>query len=185
MTGKTVLGIVAMVFLTGSGEAGVKKVLFGGGCFWGIEYAFSRLDGVKDSVSGYSGGHVEDPEYKEVCTDTTGHAEVVEVTYDEEKISFGELLEFFFKVHDPTQLNRQGPDYGTQYRSVIYTTDDGQLKEALEYKSRLERSGRYTRPVVTEIAPASEFYRAEDYHQDYVIRTGRGCHINLDFLGKK
>jgi len=140
---------------------------FGGGCFWCVEAVFEQLEGVTDVVSGYAGGRVESPTYQQVCTGLTGHAEVCQIRYDPKKISYTELLEVFFKTHDPTTLNRQGPDVGTQYRSVIFYHDDGQKKLAERAKKELGDAGAFRRPIVTEIAPFTKFYPAEDYHQDY------------------
>lgn len=140
---------------------------FGAGCFWCTEAMFESLRGVKSAVSGYSGGHVKNPSYKEVCTGTTGHAEVIRVCYNPDEISYAELLEAFFLSHDPTQLNRQGADVGTQYRSVIFFHDEEQGRLARENKERLNSSGAFPSPIVTEISPAPEFYPAEDYHQEY------------------
>jgi len=151
---------------------------FGAGCFWGVEEAFRRMPGVLDTAVGYAGGAVENPTYQQVCTDRTGHAEVVRVEYDPEKISYAQLLEAFWKLHDPTTLNRQGPDVGSQYRSVVFAHDEGQAREAEEMKRRLDESGSFPRPIVTEIATAGPFWRAEDYHQRYVQKHGgAGCHI--------
>lgn len=140
---------------------------FGAGCFWCVEAVFLDLKGVKSVVSGYSGGHVENPTYKQVCGGDTGHAEVAQITYDPDAISFEELLEVFWKTHDPTTLNRQGNDVGTQYRSVIFYHDEQQKKLAERYKQKLDASGAFKDPVVTEIVPLEKFYRAEDYHQNY------------------
>ncbi len=150
---------------------------FGGGCFWGVEDGFSKLPGVLNVVSGYMGGDNAFPTYEEVCTGTTGHAEVVKVEYDPAKISFETLAKFFFEIHDPTQLNRQGPDVGTQYRSVIFYTDDEQRKIADKLVGILTEKGL---EVATEISPAVPFFAAEDYHQDFTERTGRGgCHFRV------
>ena len=142
-----------------------EKATFGAGCFWGVEAAFRKMDGVVEAISGYSGGRVKDPSYGDVCTGTTGHAEVVEVEYDPEKVSYEELLETFWDEHDPTQVNRQGPDVGTQYRSAIFFHSPEQ--EAIARSSMEKAQARYNKPIATEIAPVSEFYRAEDYHQRY------------------
>lgn len=144
-----------------------ETATFGAGCFWCVEAMFDGLRGVESAVSGYSGGHVVNPSYKEVCTGTTGHAEVIRVTYDPKTISYEELLEAFFLAHDPTQLNRQGADVGTQYRSVIFFHSQQQEELAREYKDRLDRSGAFDGPIVTEISKAQTFYKAEDYHQEY------------------
>ncbi len=138
---------------------------FGGGCFWCIEAAFKELDGVSRAVSGYAGGHADDPTYREVCSGNTGHAEVVQVEYDPEVIGYDELLEVFFAVHDPTQLNRQGPDRGTQYRSIILYHDEDQREQARAYIEALDEE--YDDDVVTELEPIETFYRAEENHQDY------------------
>ena len=140
---------------------------FGAGCFWCVEAVFERLDGVVKVVSGYSGGEVKNPSYKEVCTGTTGHAEVCQIIFDPEKITYEELLEVFWKTHDPTTLNRQGADVGPQYRSVIFYHSEKQRQEAEYYKKKLEESGIFKDPVVTEIVPFDAFYEAEDYHQEY------------------
>jgi peptide-methionine (S)-S-oxide reductase len=151
----------------------MKKATFGAGCFWGVEAAFRNLDGVVDVAVGYTGGSLENPTYQDVCTDTTGHAEVVEVTYDPARVSYGQLLDLFWSIHDPTTLNRQGPDVGTQYRSAIFYHDEEQKQAALRSVERLAASGRFRRPITTEIAPAPTFYRAEEYHQRYLEKHGR------------
>jgi peptide-methionine (S)-S-oxide reductase len=140
---------------------------FGTGCFWCSEAAFSELKGVISATSGYSGGSTKDPSYEEVCSGTTGHAEVVQVVYDPDSIPYAGLLEVFWTIHDPTSLNRQGADIGTQYRSVIFYHTEEQKRLAEEYKSRLDRSGAFDKPVVTQIVAFSHFYRAEEYHQEY------------------
>ncbi|MDP9426163.1 MAG: peptide-methionine (S)-S-oxide reductase MsrA [Actinomycetota bacterium] len=142
-----------------------EKATFGAGCFWGVEAAFRKMNGVLEATSGYSGGRVKDPSYGDVCSGTTGHAEVVEVEYDPEKVSYEDLLEVFWDEHDPTQVNRQGPDVGTQYRSAIFFHSPEQEAAA---RSSLEKAQpRYKKPIATEITPVAEFYRAEDYHQRY------------------
>ena len=152
---------------------------FGAGCFWGVELAFRRLPGVLDTAVGYTGGHTIDPTYREVCSDLTGHAEVVQVTFDPELTTYETLLDLFWTIHDPTQLNRQGPDVGRQYRSAIFYHDDAQKAAAEESKARLEASGKFRRPIVTQIVPAVPFYRAEEYHQRYLEKTGRAsCSIH-------
>jgi peptide-methionine (S)-S-oxide reductase len=151
----------------------MKKATFGAGCFWGVEATFRKVPGVTDAAVGYLGGTLENPTYKDICTDTTGHAEVVEVEYDPAKVSYDQLLDVFWQVHDPTTLNRQGPDFGTQYRSAIFYHDEEQCAAAQASKERLQASGRFRRPVVTEITPASTFYRAEEYHQRYLEKRGR------------
>jgi peptide-methionine (S)-S-oxide reductase len=151
---------------------------FGAGCFWGIEAAFRQVPGVTDAVVGYAGGHTANPTYQDVCTDGTGHAEVVQVTFDPEQLSYEKLLEVFWKIHDPTQLNRQGPDFGTQYRSAIFFHSPEQEAVARKSKEQAQASGRFRRPIVTEITPASTFYRAEEYHQRYLEKRGAAsCHF--------
>jgi len=140
---------------------------FGAGCFWCIEAQFQMLDGVQSVTSGFSGGTVKNPAYREVCNGTTGHAEVIQIVYDPSKISYDELLAAFWQSHDPTQLNRQGNDIGTQYRSVIYYHNEQQKTLAENYKKQLNASGAWTKPIVTEISPMGTFYKAEDYHQNY------------------
>ena len=140
---------------------------FGGGCFWCTEAIFQRLKGVKKVVSGYSGGKIKNPTYREVCSGLTGHAEVIQVTYDPSETSFAELLEVFFSTHDPTTLNRQGADTGTQYRSVIFYHNEEQKRIAESFKKELNDANAFRKPVVTEISPISDFYAAENYHQDY------------------
>lgn len=145
----------------------METITFGAGCFWCVEAVFQRMKGVEKVVSGYMGGEVPSPTYKMICTGRTGHAEVCQITYDPEKVEFPELLEVFWKTHDPTTLNRQGADVGTQYRSAIFFHNDEQKRVAEEYKIKLDKSGAFGAPIVTEITPASEFYGAEDYHQNY------------------
>ncbi len=162
-------------------EAGgrTERAMFAAGCFWGVEAAFRKVEGVVDAAVGYSGGTRADPTYKEVCTDTTGHAEVVLVTFDPGKVSFRELLEVLWKIHDPTQRNRQGPDVGRQYRSAVFYMDDVQRREAEESRDALARSGKLKGPVATEITRAGTFYRAEEYHQRYFEKNGeQGCAIH-------
>ena len=149
-----------------------EKATFGAGCFWGIEAAFREVTGVRSAAVGYAGGHFENPTYHDVCTGATGHAEVVEVDYDPAEVSYEQLLGVFWGVHDPTTLNRQGPDIGTQYRSAIFFHTPEQEKETRASKDALESSGRFQRTIVTEITPASTFYRAEDYHQQYFEKRG-------------
>jgi peptide-methionine (S)-S-oxide reductase len=150
-----------------------ETVSFGAGCFWQVEEAFRKLDGVVDTAVGYEGGHVPDPTYEQVCTGTTGHAEVTQVAYDPEKVSFEELLAVYWAVHDPTQVDRQGPDIGPQYRSVIFYADDAQ-KEAAE-ASKEAVQAKFKKPIATSIEPATGFYRAEEYHQCYLEkRRGAG-----------
>lgn len=147
-----------------------KKATFGAGCFWGVEAAFRRLDGVSATRVGYAGGTVENPSYEQVCYDKTGHAEVVEVTYDEEKIPYEQLLSVFWAEHDPTQLNRQGPDVGDQYRSAIFVHDEAQRAAAEASRERVQ--ARLSKPVVTQIEDAPPFWEAEDYHQRYLEKRG-------------
>src|SRR5215469_3477965 len=150
----------------------MEKALFGAGCFWGVESFFRQVPGVTDAVSGYAGGTVDNPTYKEVCSDRTGHAEVVEVTFDPSKVSYDALLDVFFANHDPTTLNRQGPDVGSQYRSVIFYHSPEQERAARAKKEKLEASGRFRRPIVTTIEPAPAFWRAEEYDQRYFEKNG-------------
>jgi peptide-methionine (S)-S-oxide reductase len=150
----------------------MAKATFGAGCFWGVESAFRQVKGVTDVAVGYAGGATVNPTYKDVCTDRTGHAEVVEVDYDPSRVSYEELLRVFFEIHDPTQLNRQGPDFGKQYRSVVFFHDAEQEASAEAVIAELERARRYPRPIVTQLAPAPEFYRAEEYHQRYFEKHG-------------
>ena len=155
-----------------------EKATFGAGCFWGVEAAFRQVPGVIATAVGYMGGHLENPTYPDVCTDQTGHAEVVEVTFDPAKVSYEDLLKVFWENHDPTQFNRQGPDYGTQYRTAIFFHSPQQEAAARASKEALDRSGKYPRKIVTEVTPASEFWRAEEYHQQYLEKRGLAtCHI--------
>ena len=149
-----------------------EKATFGAGCFWGVEAAFRQVEGVIATAVGYMGGTVPNPTYPDVCTDKTGHAEVVHVTYDPAKVSYKQLLEVFWRIHDPTTSNRQGPDVGSQYRSVIFFHSRDQEAAAKASKQELGRGGKYSRPIVTEIVAAQTFYRAEEYHQQYVEKAG-------------
>ena len=151
----------------------MKKATFGAGCFWGVETAFRRVPGVVDAAVGYLGGTLANPTYRDVCNGDTGHAEVVEVQYDPERVTYDQLLDVFWASHDPTTPNRQGPDVGTQYRSAIFAHDDEQQAAAVASRDRADASGRFRRPIVTEITPASTFYRAEEYHQRYLEKHGR------------
>ncbi len=153
----------------------MEKATFAAGCFWGVEAEFRELPGVIDTAVGFMGGHAVNPSYRDVCTGTTGHAEVCEVTFDPAVISYDRLLDAFWQMHDPTTRDRQGPDFGTQYRSAIFYHDAEQKRAAEASKAALEASGRYKRPIVTEIAAAGPFYRAEDYHQRYLEKQGRVC----------
>ncbi len=154
-----------------SNNENLEIATFGSGCFWCTEAIFERVNGVHSVVSGYSGGNVPKPSYEAVCTGKTGHAEVCQITFDPVKVSFDELLKIFWKTHDPTTLNRQGNDVGTQYRSVIFYHNDGQKKIAEHYKEELNKSGAWKDPVVTEISPFKKFYEAEEYHQHYFERN--------------
>ncbi len=155
----------------------MAKAMFGAGCFWGVESAFRKLRGVSDVSVGYSGGAAENPAYQDVCTGTTGHAEVVMVEFDEARVAYEDLLELFWRIHDPTQLNRQGPDVGTQYRSAIFTFDDAQREIAERSKAMIAERIPGNRPVATEIAPAGNSWRAEDYHQRYEDRRMAGARL--------
>jgi peptide-methionine (S)-S-oxide reductase len=150
----------------------MSKATFAAGCFWGVEAAFRQVPGVRSTAVGYSGGTLEAPTYADVCNGDTGHAEVVEVDFDPARVSYDALLDVFWENHDPTTLNRQGPDVGEQYRSAIFFHDPEQEKSARASKEKLERSGRFRRPIVTEITPASRFWRAEEYHQQYLEKKG-------------
>jgi peptide-methionine (S)-S-oxide reductase len=156
----------------------MEKATFGAGCFWGVEAAFRQIPGVVSTVVGYMGGTLRNPSYKDVCTDRTGHVEVVEVQFDPGQATYAQLLQVFWESHDPTQLNRQGPDVGTQYRSAIFFHTPEQEAAARASKDERQRSGIYKRPIVTEIVPAAEFWRAEEYHQQYLEKRGlASCHI--------
>lgn len=156
----------------------MEKSTFGAGCFWGVEETFRKLPGVIDTAVGYMGGSTKKPTYKEVCTDQTGHAEVVEVVYDPTKVSYDTLLQVFWENHNPTTLNRQGVDVGTQYRSAIFYHSEEQREMAEKSKRKLDDSGRWKDPVVTEITPAAPFWKAEEYHQRYLQKRGQdSCHI--------
>jgi peptide-methionine (S)-S-oxide reductase len=155
-----------------------RTATFGAGCFWGVEAAFRQLPGVLSTRVGYLGGTMQNPTYRDVCSGRTGHAEVVEVAYDPTRLTYDDLLTVFWENHDPTTLNRQGPDVGEQYRSAIFYHDDDQKAAAEASKEERDRSGRYRRPIVTEITPTSTFYEAEDYHQQYLEKRGlASCHI--------
>ena len=155
----------------------MHKAIFGAGCFWGVELTFSKIDGVESTAVGYCGGGIPDPTYEIVCTGQSGHAEVVLVEFDPDKVSFDKLLNTFWSLHDPTTLNRQGPDIGTQYRSVIFFQDEDQAALSKTSKDKLQASGKYENDIVTEVVPAEHFYRAEEYHQKYLEIRGLGnCH---------
>ena len=152
--------------------------IFGGGCFWCLEAIYQLLRGVSQVRSGYAGGDLANPTYEQVCSGNTGHVEVVQITFDPNIISYEDLLDVFFTVHDPTTLNRQGADVGTQYRSGIYTVGDDQAHAAAAFVAAQEASGRFDQPIATEVEPAETFYPAEAYHQDYIAKTGRVCHVS-------
>jgi len=156
----------------------MEKALFGAGCFWGVEDFFRQVPGVADAVSGYAGGEGANPTYKQVCSDTTGHAEVVEVTFDPAHIAYQTLVELFFKMHNPTTRNRQGPDFGSQYRSVIFTHGPEQARVASEVREKMAASGRWKTPIVTQIEPAPPFWPAEEHHQRYFEKHGGSCHVS-------
>lgn len=156
----------------------MEKATFGAGCFWGVEATFRKVKGVKNTAVGYMGGSLDHPTYKDVCSDRTGHAEVVHVEYDPAEVSYDQLLNIFWENHDPTTLNRQGPDYGAQYRSAVFYHTSEQQAQAQASKEKLQASGRFKRPIVTEITPAATFWMAEDYHQQYLEKRGMAsCHI--------
>ena len=152
----------------------IKKATFAAGCFWGVEHAFKNQTGVVKTEVGYLGGKAENPSYEEVCTDTTGHAEVVQLEYDSEKVSYAELLNLFWTIHDPTQVNRQGVDVGSQYRTAIFYHDEEQAELAKSSKQQLDSSGKYNQPIATEITAVSKFYRAEEYHQHFMSKARGG-----------
>ncbi len=159
-------------------EVAIEKATFGAGCFWGVEVKFGQISGVLETAVGYEGGELEHPTYKEVCTDRTGHAEVVEVTFDPARVPYEQLLDAFFELHDPTQLNRQGPDFGTQYRSSVFFHSDAQRMAAEKKVEELKVEGRFTKPIVTQVVPAETFWKAEEYHQKYLEKRGMAaCHI--------
>jgi len=159
-------------------ELTMEKATFAAGCFWGVEATFRQIPGVISTRVGYTGGKTDNPTYKEVCTDRTGHAEAVEVDYDPAKVHYADLLKVFWENHDPTQVNRQGPDWGTQYRTAIFYHSPEQAAEAQASKESLEKAHRYSKPIATQIVPAVTFYPAEDYHQQYLEKRGlASCHI--------
>jgi peptide methionine sulfoxide reductase msrA/msrB len=167
-----------------SGSTGTyESAIFAAGCFWGVKHAFQQIKGVRTATSGYTGGTVKNPTYKDVCTNTTGHAEAVKVEFDPAIVTYDQLVEYFWKIHDPTTLNRQGPDVGSQYRSAIFYENETQKQVAQASLLRLKQSGRFTKKIVTEIQPASDFYPAEEYHQDYFIKhpDRAACHIYPEF----
>jgi peptide-methionine (S)-S-oxide reductase len=154
-----------------------RYATFAAGCFWGVEARFRSLDGVVDAEVGYTGGSTDNPDYRSVCAGTTGHAEAVRVVYDPERISYAQLLDAFFSMHDPTQKNRQGVDVGSQYRSAVFTHDDDQMQTATAARRALEAEQKHDRPIATEIVEAGPFWRAEEYHQRYLEKQGRHCSI--------
>ena len=156
----------------------MEKAIFGAGCFWGVESAFRAVKGVSEAICGYSNGHSKNPTYQDVCTGNTGHAEVVQVEYDPSQVTFDTLLNVFWDSHNPTTRNRQGPDIGTQYRSAIFFFTPEQEAAAKVSKEKMQQSGRWRDPIVTEIAPAAEFYRAEEYHQRYFEKRGMAGHCH-------
>jgi peptide-methionine (S)-S-oxide reductase len=157
----------------------MEKALFGAGCFWGVEDFFRQVPGVSEAVSGYAGGTTDQPSYRQVCSGDTYHAEVVEVTFDPAKVAYRTLVEFFFRMHNPTTRNRQGPDVGTQYRSVIFTHGEEQARIAAEVKAAVDASGKWKTPVVTQIEPAPAFWKAEESHQRYFEKHGGHCHVSF------
>jgi len=176
-----IIGAALAVASPPGGTNMTEKATFAAGCFWGVESAFRQLQGVTDATVGYMGGTLANPTYKDVCTDRTGHAEVCQVTFDPAVVSYEKLTEFFFKIHDPTQVNRQGPDVGTQYRSAIFYHSPEQRRIAAAVKARLDKSGKYKKPIATAIEPAKEFWRAEEYHQRYFEKHGLpSCHVPVD-----
>jgi len=156
----------------------MEKALFGAGCFWGVEHFFREVPGVIEAISGYAGGTTQKPSYRQVCSGTTNHAEVVEVTFDPAKVSYERLVDLFFKMHDPTTLNRQGPDVGTQYRSVIFASSPEQKKVAQARIAELTAAHAFRRPIVTTVEDAVPFWPAEDYHQRYFEKNGGSCHVS-------
>jgi len=156
----------------------MEKALFGAGCFWGVEDFFRQVPGVSEAVSGYAGGASQAPTYRQVCNGDTNHAEVVEVTFDPSKVPYATLVDLFFKMHNPTTLNRQGPDFGTQYRSVIFTHGEDQARVARERLDAAKAGGRWKQPIVTQIEPAPTFWKAEEHHQRYFEKHGGSCHVS-------
>ncbi|MGO8719952.1 MAG: peptide-methionine (S)-S-oxide reductase MsrA [Acidobacteriaceae bacterium] len=156
----------------------MEKATFGGGCFWGVQAAFDHIAGVLETSVGYEGGTLENPSYRDVCTDRTGHAEVLQITFDPARVSYQQLLDAFFQEHNPTQLNRQGPDHGTQYRSVIFYHSPEQQQSANATVARLTAEHKFSKPIVTQVVPAETFWPAEEYHQKYLEKRGAtSCHI--------
>jgi methionine-S-sulfoxide reductase len=160
------------------------KAIFAAGCFWGVQYYFDQVPGITESIVGYTGGHTENPSYEEVCTHTTGHAEAVLLEFDPAQVSYETLCRHFFRMHDPTQLNRQGPDIGDSYRTAIFYFDNEQ--KAIAEAAKTDAQANFDKPILTEITPAAKFYEAEGYHQKYAERTGRGmCHIPYEPIAKR
>ena len=157
----------------------LNSAIFAGGCFWGVEHFFSAITGVTAVVSGYSGGHTENPTYEDVLTGTSGHIEVVQIEYDANKVSYDELLDMFFKIHDPTTIDRQGPDVGEQYKSVIFYSDEIEMNSAQEKIKKIDTGNFFKDPIVTELRKAVTFYKAEEYHQDFIEKTGRMCYHQM------
>ncbi len=156
-----------------------EEAIFAAGCFWGVQYYFDQVPGVIETEVGYIGGHIDSPSYEQVCTHTTGHAEATKITYDPNKITYETLLKQFFRMHDPTQVNRQGPDVGDQYRSAIFYKDEEQKQVAQKVINGLNKSGKFKKPIATTLEPAGKFWPAEDYHQKHTEKTGMGaCHID-------
>ncbi len=156
-----------------------ETAIFAGGCFWGVQYYFDQVPGVLETEVGYIGGHVDNPTYEQVCRHTTGHAEGLKIIFDPNKVSYKTLLKHFFRLHDPTQLNRQGPDIGDNYRSAVFYADENQKTNAQKVIDKLAKSGEYKKPIVTTLEPATKFWPAEDYHQKFTERTGQGaCHVD-------
>jgi methionine-S-sulfoxide reductase len=160
---------------SGPAPAKIERAMFAGGCFWKTQYVFSKVPGVVTTKVGYCGGDLKSPTYQQVCSDKTGHAETVLVEFDPKKTTYEKLLEVFFAKHDPTTMNSQGPDHGTQYRSAIFYTSPQQKEQAIAYEHKLELSHRFSRPIVTQIVPACQFFNAEDYHQNYFSKHGMVC----------
>ena len=163
----------------------MEKALFGAGCFWGVEDFFRQVPGVADAVSGYAGGASQRPTYRQVCNGDTNHAEVVEVSFDPAKVDYGTLVDLFFRMHNPTQMNRQGPDFGTQYRSVIFTHGPEQARVAAERRDAAAASGRFKQPIVTQIEEAPTFWPAEEHHQRYFEKHGGSCHVSYAELARE
>lgn len=164
-------------------NAMTKQAIFAAGCFWGVQDYFDQVPGVIETEVGYTGGHVDQPSYEAVCSHTTGHAEAVKVVYDPEKVSYETLLKHFFRMHDPTQLNRQGPDVGDNYRSAIFYSTDDEKQQAQAMIDELDKSGKYKQQIVTSLEPAAKWWPAEEYHQKFTRKTGRGaCHISYSAI---